>query len=174
MRLWLDTSVTRAPGHLRMIATEAYRRGIPVLVHAHVHLETCRHYRCRFGANYSPDTVDVMLRDLHIDVADMNLDRPTAERWAQRLHALFPSDAAWQTAKLATIGGELREGFATLPGDMPMTTDWWVALQVEEAPPDRVAVEDRGHEWEALRLGGRALSAAEATAWLATLPVPGP
>jgi hypothetical protein len=100
----------------------------------------------------------------------MRLDQGLAERWAGKLHARFPTNEAWESAKRATLGGELRADFVHLPGKMPMTTDWWVALQVQEAAEDRVAVDDHGGEWQALRDVGQALTAPEALAWLASLP----
>jgi hypothetical protein len=52
---------------------------------------------------------------------------------------------------------------------MPMTTDWWVALEVEDHEGDRVAVDDKGGEWDALRKTGRALFADDAIDWLSSL-----
>jgi hypothetical protein len=63
----------------------------------------------------------------------------------------------------------LKADFVHEPGKMPMTTDWWVALQVEEEPEDRIAVEDNGAEWKPL-LAERALNVTGALAWLASLP----
>lgn len=51
---------------------------------------------------------------------------------------------------------------------MPMTTDWWVALQVEDEEEDRVAVDDEGGEWQALFAQGRAMTADKAKEWVAS------
>lgn len=104
----------------------------------------------------------------------MQVDRAIAERWAERLNVRYPTTDAWETAKLHTLGGELQKRFVHEPGQMPMTTDWWVALQVEDAPGDRVAVEDKGVEWDELRNVRRAMSSDEATKWLETLPLASP
>lgn len=171
-RLWIDASVAHQPGVLRELTKLAKARGVDIVVHAHVHLEMCRHLRCEWGAEYNPATIKDYFQQQSVHVSDMHLDEATADRWAELLHRRFPSTEQWEAAKKSTLGGELSAAFVHERGHMPMTTDGWVALQVEDAPDDRVAVEDKGGEWQALRDSGRALTAASAKAWLESMPVP--
>lgn len=175
MKLWIDSSVAYKPGTLHSICKLATTRRVELVVHPHVHLEMCRRLRCQFGPRYSPSYMTSFLEQLRISISTMLLDRTVAERWAGHLHGRFPTDEDWESAKHSTLGGELRADFTHLPGRMPMTTDWWVALQVHEATEDRIVVDDQGGEWAALRGAGRALTAAEALAWLDKLssPLPG-
>jgi hypothetical protein len=107
--------------------------------------------------------------DSSVVVDEMHLEKSRAERWAERLHQRFPTHEAWEEAKRSTLGGQLRAEFIHQPGQMPMTTDWWVALLVEDEPDDRIAVDDEGGEWSALRDGDRALRSDEALEWLQSL-----
>jgi len=49
------------------------------------------------------------------------------------------------------VGGKLRAQFEELPARVPMTTDWWVALAVEDNTGSRVVCDEDGEEWRALR-----------------------
>ncbi len=82
-----------------------------------------------------------------------------------------PTDEQWQQAKKDTIGGLLKEDFRTLPGKMPMTADWLIALQIEADPGSRIITDDTGEEWRALRetRPPRALSWFAAIEWLESL-----
>jgi hypothetical protein len=170
VRLWIDSSVARRAGTLRQLTELAEERHVDVLVHAHVHLEMCRHLRCEHGDQYNPDMIREYFRVQRIRIEDMHLDERGADRWAERLYLRYPTMQQWEHAKKSTLGGDLRDGFVHEPGRMPMTTDWWVALQVEDNPDDRVAVDDDGGEWEALRAAGRALKSDAARQWLEGLP----
>jgi hypothetical protein len=165
-RLWLDASVARKPKVLSDLTELAHARGVEVTVHAHVHLELCRHLRCQQGPRFSQSFIDSYLAQRRIGITPMHVEQATAEKWAGRLHARYSTTEAWENAKLATLGGNLRSDFVHEPGRMPMTTDWWVALQVEDSEGDRIAVDDKGNEWDELRKLGRALESTEAIAWL--------
>lgn len=147
----------------------AKERGVRVAVHAHVHLELCRHLRTKLRATYSPSVIRTYLEQQAVDIEAMTLDLVTAERWAERLAERYETLDSWENAKLSTLGGALRRDFVNEPGRMPMTTDWWVALMVEDNPEDRVAVDDQGGEWQTLRASGRALTADQTKEWLSTL-----
>lgn len=118
------------------------------------------------GTKYSQSYVDSFLSQQGIRVESMHLDTSAAERWAERLHERYPSDDAWEQAKRSTLGGELRKEFVHEPGRMPMTTDWWVALQVEDTAEDRIIVDDAGGEWRGLREMGRAMTSIAGLEWL--------
>jgi hypothetical protein len=159
------------PRTLREITERAKGRGVQVVVHPHVHLELCRHYRCKYGHRYSRDLIGNYLKDREVCISSVRLDQAIAERWAARLHEQYSTDDDWEEAKLSTLGGTLRSEFVHEPGKMPMTTDWWVALEVAESGDDRIVVEDQGEEWAALRVAGRAMTADVAKQWLDSLPL---
>jgi hypothetical protein len=169
--LWIDSSVARQPRVLRELTDLAKGRGVPVLVHAHVHLEMNRHLRTEKRDRYSHAMIREYFKGQRIQVSDMHLDEAAADRWAERLSQRYPTMADWEEAKKSTLGGTLRKEYVQEPGKMPMTTDWWVALQVEDAVEDRVAVDDQGGEWQSLRDAGRALDSEAAKQWLESLPV---
>ena len=174
--LWLDTSVLRRlnASKLRALADLAKKKRVRVVVHAHIHLEYCRYLR---GVRrlrkleFTPSEVQTSLEQLEIVVAEAKLNRGTAEEWARRLDLQYPDDAAWQQAKLETVKAQLPEGSRLRLGDVPMTTDWWVALAVEDHGAF-VAVEDNGKEWQTLKtvVPKRALTYAETLVWLGGLP----
>jgi hypothetical protein len=168
--LWIDSSVARKPGVLLQLTDVAKRRGVRVFVHAHVQLEMCRHLRTEKRDRYSPATIRQYFMSQRVQITDMHLDEAAADRWAERLSRRYPTMKQWEEAKKSTLGGALRQEFVHEPGRMPMTTDWWVALQVEDKVEDRVAVDDWGGEWQPLRDAGRALDSKEAMRWLESLP----
>jgi hypothetical protein len=94
LKLWIDASVARKVPVFRELATKAAARGVTVVVHAHVHLELCSHFRCAYGDSFSPSHIETYLEQMNISIATMHLDRDLAERWAARLHARFPSKDA--------------------------------------------------------------------------------
>ena len=169
--LWLDTSVVRLGGSkLRPLADLARKKGVRVVVHAHVHLEACRYYRGSRrarGLDFTESAISTSLDQLGIKVADATLDRVAAEAWAALLDLRYPNDDAWQKAKLETVRTRLPEGVLLPANEVPMTTDWLVALEIERRDA-WVAVRDNGPEWRALREAqpGRALTYPETMAWL--------
>ena len=166
MRLWIDSSVARQARVLRELTDLAKACDVEVVVHPHVHLELCRNLRCKRGAEFSQSFVDSYLEGRRISIQTVHLDQIVAERWAERLHRRYPTVDGWEEAKRSTLRGNLRRDFVHEPGKMPMTTDWWVALQVEESDEDRIVVEDMGGEWAPLRDVGRAMTAEAAGHWL--------
>lgn len=132
--------------------------------------------RVRGGGRFSETAFDRFLEQHRIRVVDIHLDQPTAARWADELYQRYSTDAAWELAKQRSLGGELRADFKVLPGKMPMTTDWLIALAVEDEVSSRVITEDDGEEWRRLRDAEprRALRWDEAVAWLESLPASEP
>jgi hypothetical protein len=170
--LLLDSSVLRQlnASKLRGLAGLARRKGVRIVVHAHIHLEYCRHLRGAMrarGIEFTPSTVRTSLDQLGIEVAEATLDRDAAEAWASLLDQRYPDDGAWQAAKLDAVKARLPEGSRLRASGVPMTTDWLVALEVERQGA-RVAVRDSGPEWDTLRRAApcRALSYPEAVQWL--------
>ena len=105
-------------------------------------------------------------------MVDFLFDQRTAAAWADELDRRYPTDEAWEGAKKATIGGQLRADYEVLPGKVPMTADWLIALVVESDPVARIVTLDKREEWRALRgtQPPRALSWNGAMAWLEGLP----
>ncbi|MGK3997272.1 hypothetical protein [Sorangium sp. So ce1024] len=173
MRLWIDTNVARSVTAIEELCSLAESKGVEVVVHAQVYLERRRQMRARAGARFSAARFDGFLRQCGIKVVDIHLDHPTAARWADDLCQRYPTDAAWELAKQRTLGGELRADFKVLPGRMPMTTDWLIALAVEDDAASRIITRDEGEEWRRLREvePRRALTWDEAVTWLQSLPV---
>jgi hypothetical protein len=170
--LWLDSSVLRQlkRSDLRRLADLARKKGVSVVVHAHIHLEYCRYLRGSMrarGMEFSPSFVHTSLDQLEIKVADARLDREAAEAWAELLDHRYPDESAWKVAKLESIRARMPGEARLRPNEIPMTTDWLVALEVERQGA-RVAVRDNGPEWTALReaVPARALSYPEAMQWL--------
>lgn len=171
--LWLDTSVLRSFKHseLARFADLAKKKGVRLMVHAHVHLEMCRHLRSSLrakGREFSSSYIEASLRQLHLCVAKAKLDRDTAEAWAALLDERHTGDA-WRAAKLAALRARLPDESRLPPEGVPMTADWLIALEVERVGA-RIAVNDQGPEWVPLRVAGRALSRPEAMAWLEAHP----
>lgn len=167
--LWLDTNVAWSAKDVRELATLARKKGVRVVVHAQVHLEIWRQRNVKDGADFDAQLVDSYLRQLGIEVFDAMLDRTAAERWGERLARRY--EKGWPDAKLSAVKARLPGG-TTLPARrVPMTTDWLVALAVEDHD-GFIAVEDKGEEWKGLReaLPKRALSLEECHAWLQGLP----
>ena len=100
------------------------------------------------------------------------LDKSTASTFADALHRRYPTNKDWELAKKNTLGGDLRADYKVVPGKMPMTTDWLIALAVELDPESRIITEDKKEEWRHLREAEpkRAFRWDEAVAWLETLP----
>ncbi|KYF65766.1 hypothetical protein [Sorangium cellulosum] len=146
------------------------------MVHAQVYLEMRRQRRVLHGDGFKETLFDGLLQQLPIRVIDIHLDQPTAARWADALCRRYPTDAAWELAKHRTLGGELNADFKIAPGKMPMTTDWLIALAVEDDETSRIITHDEGEEWRRLREAEprRALSWDEAVTWLESLPATSP
>ncbi|AUX39350.1 uncharacterized protein SOCE26_007390 [Sorangium cellulosum] len=172
MRLWIDTNAARSPRALRDLCRLARSKCVEVVVHAQVYLERRRQQRVELGDQFLETVFDDFLKQHRIKVVDIHLDQPTAARWADGLCQRYPSDAAWELAKHLTLGGELRTDFKVLPGKMPMTTDWLIALAVEDDAASRILTHDDGEEWRRLRDAEprRVLRWDEAVTWLGELP----
>lgn len=173
--LWLDTNVARSVKDLRSLARLAHNKHVTVVVHPQVYLERRRQRQVECaeeGSVFDSALFDNFLEKFGIQVFEMNLGRSTASQWADTLFQRYPTHGAWEAAKKATLGGELKQGFKVEPGQMPMTTDWLVALEVEHDADSVIVTEDRGEEWKALREGQpeRILSLNEAFGWLQSRP----
>lgn len=167
--LWLDTNIARSPRKVKVLAGLAQKKGIRVIAHAQVHLEIWRQRRVELKEEFSEEIVRSSLGQLGIQIFDVTLDRVAAERWGERLARRY--EDRWADAKLSAVRARLPEG-TTLPAlKVPMTTDWLVALAVEDHD-GVIAVEDKGEEWSTLRASTpkRALTFAECLAWLQALP----
>lgn len=169
--LWLDANVARNPTNVRTIQELAQKKGIAVVVPAQVHLEICRQMREKKGAAFSQDRITSFLDQLGIQVVDTKLDRGTAEEWAALLNQRYPTSDAWKAAKLSAVKARLPEDASCPAKRVPMTTDWLIALEVEQRG-SYVAVEDKGEEWSGLRAMSprRALSYSETLQWLSEQP----
>ncbi|WP_437734783.1 hypothetical protein [Sorangium sp. So ce1335] len=176
MRLWIDTNAARNPRAIRDLCRLARSRGVEVVVHAQVYLERRRQQRAHLGDRFLETAFDDFLTQHRIRVVDIHLDQATAARWADDLCERYPTDAAWELAKHRTLGGELSADFKIVPGKMPMTTDWLIALAVEDDAASRIITQDEGEEWRWLREAEprRALSCDEAVTWLQSLPAAEP
>ena len=171
LTLWLDSSVAYDTKRTRELSRAASGRGVRTVVHAHVHLEQCRQMRIAARAAFSASRIDSFLSQQGIEVATAVLDRGTAEAFAEQLSTRYPSYGAWQEAKRSAVRATLPN--ATIAARVPMTADWLIALEVERCGA-RIAVEDKGEEWNQLRALGRALSFDEALTWLEGLPPAAP
>lgn len=170
MRIWLDSTLLWSPRKAKELCALARSRGFEVGVSAQIHLEQLRRDRTRRGPSFDPAFTEQYLSRVGISIQPLRLDRPTAERWGQRLHERFGSSDAWPQAKLRSLRAKLGDG-ATLSDRAPMTTDWLVALQVEDDGDDALVVtDDGGPEWDALRAGSQARTYDDARAWLTSLP----
>lgn len=172
MRLWIDTNAARSPRAIRDLCRLARSKGVEVLVHAQVYLERRRQQRAESGEQFSGMAFDDFLLVHRVRVVDIHLDQPTAARWADGLCQRYPTDRDWELAKQRTLGGQLIADFKIIPGKMPMTTDWLIALAVEEDAASRIITHDEGEEWQRLREAEprRALRWDEAVTWLQSLP----
>lgn len=173
--LWLDTNVARSVKDLRELARLAQRKQVSVVVHPQVYLERRRQRQvecAEAGTRFDSVLFDNFLEEHGIHVFEMRVGRSTASQWADTLFQRYPTHDGWEAAKKSTLGGELRQGFKVEPGQMPMTTDWLVALEVEHDPDSFVVTEDQGEEWKGLRKAQpqRLFSLKEALAWLQHLP----
>ncbi len=169
--LWIDTNCARSARKIAELARLARAKGVRIRISPQVYLERRRQMRVeseRRGEAFHPTVFDDFLTQHDIEVPPLDLDQETAASWADVLHQRYPTSGAWETAKQRTLGGQLRAGFEVLPGDMPMTTDWLIALTVEGDPAARIITHDTGEEWRALRemAPPRALTWDEALAWL--------
>jgi hypothetical protein len=167
--LWLDSNVAWSPGKVRALATLAEKKGVRVVVHAQVHLEIWRQRNVRDGAEFDAQMIGSFLHQLGIQVFDAMLDRTAAERWGERLAQRYGNE--WPRAKLEAVKARLPDGTSLPARRVPMTTDWLVALAVEDHD-GFIAVEDKRGEWATLRdaTPKRALTFEECLAWLEALP----
>jgi len=170
LTLWIDTNQARAAKPLKQLAQLARRKGVVPIVHPQVYLETRRQKRVMHGPAFSPSIFDELLTQCRIECPAIAFDQARVSTWADLLAARYPSDQLWQRAKHATIGGELASGYDVLPGSLPMTTDWLIALEVELESDGRVLTADTGEEWRTLRESGRVFGWDGAVAWLNSLP----
>jgi hypothetical protein len=175
MRLWVDTNSARSVTDLSALARLARTKGVQIAIHPQVYLERRRQMRAECttkGVLFSAAIFDGFLGREKIVVLDFVFGQKTAAAWADELNQRYPTDEAWERAKKATIGGQLRADFQVLPGKMPMTADWLIALVVEGDPGSRIITGDTREEWRALRemLPPRALSWDQAMTWLQALP----
>lgn len=173
MRLWFDTNTLfRGVAEMIEMTALARSRGLSPSISAQVYLERRRQIQVDCltkGQPFNRDVYDEGFPRL-FDVVDMGLDRRTASDWADKLALRYPNKKAWRAATLATLGGETRAMFETLPGRVPMTTDWWIALQAEDDPSDRVVCHENGEEWRHLREQSRLFTWDEARHWLEGRP----
>lgn len=169
VRLWFDTNALwRKLSEQRTITGLARSKGLQPAVSAQVYLEDRRQTRLRFsavGRAFHGHLYDQGFIQLY-DVIDVPFDRATAAAWADRLALRYSERGAWREATRATLGGRLRAQFDELPARVPMTTDWWVALAVEDDADTRVVCDEGGEEWRSLREAGCVLGWEEAHAWL--------
>jgi hypothetical protein len=175
MRLWADTNCARSVTDLRELARLAKAKGVQVAIPPQVYLERRRQMRAectREGRPFKAPIFDGFLDRERIVVPAFVLDQKTAAAWADELDVRYPTDEAWERAKKGTIGGQLRADFEVLPGRMPMTADWLIALAVEADAGARIVTRDTREEWRALRemQPPCALSLDEAMDWLRNLP----
>ena len=166
--LWLDSSIIRMGiPKLRPLAQLARQKGVPVFVHAHIHLEICRYLRENPKRRFDQTYINESLERLGIAIADFHMTKESAETFAAMLHKRYPTSDKWKTAKLGSVRATLPSGATVNVETVPMTTDWWVALEVERLK-GYIAVEDKGDEWDALRRMKpcRALSYDDCMDWL--------
>lgn len=171
MRLWFDTNALwRKLSDLRSITELARAKGVTPLASAQVYLEDRRQTRVRLGSKFLARDFDALFAQL-FEIVDVPFNRATAARWADLLAERYPGRGDWRNACHATLGGRLREQFEELPARLPMTTDWWVALAVEDDAGARVVCDERGgEEWSALHEARRVFTWSEAQEWLESLP----
>jgi len=166
--LWLDSSIIRMGiPKLRALVELADEKRVPIFVHPHIHLEMCRYLRERRRESFSERYINESLEELGISIADFTLTKTIAEAHAAILHQRYPTPDAWKAAKLSSVRARLPDNASVKVEKVPMTTDWWVALEVERLN-GYIAVEDKGDEWSALRLMEpcRALSYEACMNWL--------
>lgn len=166
--LWLDSSIIRMGiPKLRALTQLAREKSVRVVVHPHIHLEICRYLRQNSSRPFSQQYIDQSLEQLGIAVEDFNLTMKSAETYAEMLHTRYPTSDAWKKAKLSSVRARLPQEVTVKESEVPMTTDWWVALEVE-VRQGYIAVEDKGDEWSALRLMKpcRAFSFSKCMQWL--------
>src|SRR5690349_11909682 len=130
--LWLDTNVAWSARKVREIAELAQAKGIKVVVHAQVHLESCRQTRelaAKGGKKFSGERIRTFLEQLDVEVVKASFDQATAEAWAELLHQRYPTEKDWQQAKLRTVKASLPPEAQVPSAEVPMTTDWLIALE---------------------------------------------
>lgn len=169
--LWIDTNCARSAAKIADLARLARTKGVRVRISPQVYLERRRQMRVECeerGKAFHPAAFDDFLTQNDIEVPPLGFDQKTAGSWADMLCQRYPTSRAWETAKQRTLGGQMLAGFEVLPGDMPMTTDWLIALTVEGDAAARIITRDTGEEWRVLRdmTPPRALTWEEALEWL--------
>lgn len=174
MRLWFDANALfRKPAELREISELARSRGVTPAICAQVYLER-RHQRhmqvLSKGLEFDPVLFDGYYTAM-FDLIEISLDRRTAGRWADKLAGRYHSRSEWRAATLATLGGQLKAEFKDSPSRVPMTTDWWIALQAEDDPLDYVVCHESGEEWRRLRDQKRIFTWDQAQDWLKAHPL---
>jgi uncharacterized Zn-finger protein len=176
MRLWIDTNVARSTVKMRDLSRLAQRKGVAVIVHPQVYLEMRRQMRVEKNDGFKQGLFDGFLRQHRVNVFTAVIDQLVAASWADELFQRYPTKEAWEGAKQRTLGGELRKGFEVEPGQMPMTTDWLIALTIESEPQSWIITHDKREEWKFLRDSEpkRALRWDEAMEWLVSLPEQAP
>jgi hypothetical protein len=170
--LWLDSSIIRMGAtKLRELTQLAQRKQVRVVVHPHIHLEMCRYLRENSTRPFRQTYINQSLELLGITIADFNLTKETAESFAEILNKRYPTSSAWKNAKLSAVRARLPSDANAKAESVPMTTDWWVALDVQKQN-GFIAVEDKGEEWNALRQmkPHRAMSYEACMRWLRDRP----
>jgi hypothetical protein len=166
--LVLDTSVALSAKELRSLALKASAKSVDVYIPAQTYLENRRQELIRHGSTFNRALFDSFLGSIGIQTVSISFTHHDAIRWSERLAVRYPASDDWTKAKLRTIGGELHRALAVLPGRVPMTTDWLIALLVEDNPDWFAVTNDKGAEWDALHVASpsRVLSMADALAML--------
>jgi len=144
--LWIDSDIARQTRKVAELAELAQVKGVRVVVHAHVHMEQCRQVReeaAKNGKVFAQERITSFLDQLNVEVEPATIDRTTAEAWAELLHQRFPRGEDWKRAKLSTVKARLPDDAKIRANDVPFTTDWLVALEVERRGV-LIAVEDKG------------------------------
>lgn len=165
-RLWIDSNAGRRPKDLSQLSNAAKRSGgaVQLAAHAQVHLEMCRYMRARWGDAFDATTVATTLEELGLHIEPLFVGATTADRWADRLFQLYPTDDDWQQAKRQAAGSQGTRRVS-------MTVDWWMALAIDDlrvaGHDDRVVTFDKGSDWADLRRKGIVLDLRGALAWIA-------
>lgn len=100
-RLWIDSNAGRRPKDLSQLSNAAKNSGgaMQLAAHAQVHLEMCRYLRTTLGDAFDATTVTQKLEELGLHIEPLFVGATVADRWAERLFQLYPTDDDWQQAK---------------------------------------------------------------------------
>ena len=140
--LWLDTNVAWSAQNVRTLGKLALKKGVRVVVHAHVYLENWRQMRVEKKEAFSAQLIITLLKQYKITVFEMVLSQTVAERWGELLAKRYPAADDWSKAKLRSIKARLDDETSIREKKPPMTTDWLVALAVESRATQRFNEDD--------------------------------